>query len=212
MKQIALIYTGNLRTFMAECRTNHGEYIYTKDCSFYWYTYEEPEIKTVLTHPNLEKYSIDGFRWHFVKVPESFYPDPFKEHKYATRMRKENTVYQTLAQWHTNFVGFCLVPRGYDVYVRIRPDIKFNGRVNFDDFDCTGNNIYIPDGNDYGGVNDQFAFGSYEVMKVYYSVYVNCHQLWEDGVEWHSEGMQLSNLQRHGINIVRIFPHEQICR
>jgi hypothetical protein len=211
MLKIALIYTGQLRTWEL-CRHNHAENIYTKDCSMYWHTYEEPDVKTVMSSDNLEKYSIDGFRWHFVKVPEPFYPDPFKEHKYAARKRPETSVYQTLGQWHTNFIGFCLVPRGYDVYVRIRPDIKFNGRLDFTQYDYTGNNIYIPEGNDYGGVNDQFAFGNYDVMKAYYSVYLNCHQLWEDGVEFHSEGMQQSNLNRQQINIVRMNPQVNILR
>jgi hypothetical protein len=148
----------------------------------------------------------------FVQVPESFYPDPFKEHKYNERKRPENTVYQSFGQWHNNFVGFCIVPRGFDVYCRIRPDIRFNGRVDFAKYDLSGDTIYIPDGNDYGGVNDQFAFGNYEVMKKYYSVYLNCHELWADGVEFHSEGMQLANLNKQGVRIVRIQPTEDIIR
>jgi hypothetical protein len=100
-------------------------------------------------------------------------------------------------------IGFNLIPKGYDIYVRIRPDTIFNGKLDFSQFDCTGKRIYIPQGMDYGGINDQFAFGNHEVMKIYYSVYQNCHELFNEGHKWHSEGMQLANLQKHGVEIVR---------
>lgn len=196
MPRVALIYTGFLRSWDL-CKANHIDYIHSENTDCFFYTDKDPQFPGV---------------FHQIQDLD-FYPDPFKDHRYATRKRPENTVYQTFRQWHANFVGFCLVPRGYDIYCRIRTDIKFNGKLHFHEYDCSGNTIYIPDGNDYGGVNDQFAFGNYEVMKTYYSVYVNCHELWNDGVEWHSEGMQLSNLQRNKINISRFgSPQQHIMR
>lgn len=206
--KIALIYTGYLRSWEI-CRGWHKEHIWTPETDLFFYTYEKP----VFGDTDRECFDFGSLCWH-IAIPQPFYPDPFAEHKYSSRRVPENTVYQTLNQWHNNFIGFCLAPLGYDIYVRIRPDIKLNGRMDFKQYDCTGNNIYIPQGLDYGGVNDQFAFGSYEVMKKYYSVYINCHELWrDDGITWHSEGMQLANLNKQGVNIVRFgFPQNEIVR
>ncbi len=190
MPKICLLYTGFLRTWDL-CRANHQENIYTADCDLFFYTYEKPEGVTYK-------------QW--IQVPRPMYPDPFKEHEYNSRKAPENQVYNSLNQFATNFVGFRTLPLGYDVYVRIRPDIKFNGRLNIADFDTSGNNIFIPQGHDFGGINDQFAFGNYEVMEKYYSLFINCHELWRSGCIFHSESLQLANLQ--GINIVR-YGHAQ---
>ena len=211
--KICLIYTGNCRTWEL-CNENHKEVFGVKgwpveerNFYVYFYTYERP-IKCPILNECKE--------FTFNKIPESFYPDPYAVYKYNSRMRPENTPNQSRNQWLNNFVGFRLVPKGYDVYVRVRPDIKFSTQtIEWDKFDYSGNNIYIPKGNDYGerSINDQFAFGNYEVMKAYYSVFLNYDELWESGVTWHTEGMLYENLLKENINIVRIpHPEEQVQR
>lgn len=81
--------------------------------------------------------------------------------------------------------------------------MKFNGRLDFSQYNCSENNIYIPQGMDYTGINDQFAFGNHKVMKAYYSVLMNQGHLWSEGTRFSSEGMQLANLNSQDINIVR---------
>lgn len=189
--RIALNYTGQLRSW-GQCRGNHLDYIWG-DTDIYFYTDKDPEV--IGQYEARVKFTQDK--------NTNFYPDPFKEHRYHTRKVPENTYYQTMRQWHCGFIGFCLIPQDYDIYVRIRPDIAFNGPINFADFDCSGKKIYIPQGNDYGGVCDQFAFGNHEVMKIYYSIYQTHHELWHEGTVFHSEGMQLANLNKHGVEIVR---------
>jgi hypothetical protein len=193
MLKIALNYCGYLRTW-SQCKPNHYENVITPECDLYFYTY---------THEN--PYHGDKYnKYYFTRIPQPFHSDPFEPHKFDSRKAPENTVNQTQNQWISNFVGFCLIPNTYDVYVRIRPDIKFNGGLNFKEYDYSGNNIYIPQGSDFGGVNDQFAFGNYKVMKAYYSVLLNYGDLWHEGTLFHSESMQLANLNSQGINIVRI--------
>ena len=198
--KIALLYSGYLRTW-ERCLPNHRETFgdFEKDITSFFYTYEHPGECVGLLR--------------FVKNPHSFHDNPFGDHKFNTRKAPENTAFQTLNQWHSNFVGFALVPKGFDIYVRNRCDLQFNSKVDFSKYDCSGMNIYIPQGMDFGGVNDQFAFGNYEVMKIYYSVYLNCYDLWNDGVLFHSETMQMENLKRNGVNIVRIdLPQHDIIR
>ncbi len=203
--KIALIYTGYLRTWN-RCIQNHHASIWQKDeenqTEPFFYTYEDP---------NDNEYGFAFKNW--VKIQESFFPDPFKPHPYDVNKAGENQVYQTYAQWLNNLVGFMMAPTDRDVYCRIRPDMKFNSALKFTDYDCSGKKIYIPQGNDFGGINDQFAFGNREVMKIYYSVFMNHHELFKNGTRFHSETMQLANLQSNGVEIIRLgYPQHDIIR
>lgn len=193
--KIALIYSGNLRTW-DQCKPNHKDTFGDQDVYGYFFTDRDP---TETNHIQDKRPRV--YQW--VQYHQSLFDDPFGEHKFNSRKAPENTAHQTLNQWHSSYIGFHLVPRKYDVYVRVRCDIKFNGPLDFSRFDYLTNNIYIPEGMNYGGVNDQFAFGNYEVMRIYYSVFLNCYQLFDDGVLFHSETMQMENLKRNGVNIVR---------
>ena len=196
--KVALNYTGLLRSWQ-QCKGNHYENIWAKETDLFFYTDKDP-LDNV---ENREReFLISNSR--FTKDQNTdWYPDPFKPHLYDKNKAPENTIYQTFRQWHCGMIGFNLIPKGYDIYVRIRPDITLAGPINFADYDCAGKKIYIPQGNDFGGINDQFAFGNHDVMKIYYSVYQNCHELFNEGHKFHSEGMQLANLQKHGFEIVR---------
>lgn len=182
----ALIYTGHLRTW-SQCRDNHRQMLWPYSNDMFMHTVEDLKLT--------DFHILDGV-----------------SHRYNQRRRGETSVANTLNQWHNNFIGFALVPKVYDVYVRVRPDIVFDKPVRFNDYDCTGRTIYITKEKDYGGVNDQFAFGNYDVMKDYYSVYLNHAQLFDSGVEFHTETMVLANLNLYGINIVRIDVEENIVR
>lgn len=201
--RIALCYTGLLRSWYPQCKGNHLEFIWNYATDAYFYTDKDPEV--------IGQYEA---RVRFTQDQNvDWYPDPFKPHRYDSRKAPENTVCQTLRQWHCGMIGFNLIPKGYDIYVRIRPDIVFNGKLDFSAFDCSGKVIYIPQGNDYWGINDQFAFGNHEVMKIYYSVYQNHHDLWHEGVTFCSEKMQLENLNKHGVEIRRFGnPQQHIVR
>jgi hypothetical protein len=166
----------------------------------FFYTHEPPEVNLTenITHS-------------FIQIPGHFYLPAGPTHKFMTRKRPEASIDSTLNQWHNMYIGFCTVPQTFDVYVRMRPDIMFGGKINFEAYDYN-NKIYIPEGNDYGGINDQFAFGNYEVMKKYFSLYINHQELWDDGVTFHTETMQLANLRKQGVEIIRIPITEYVLR
>jgi uridine kinase len=73
-------------------------------------------------------------------------------------------------QWYKLRRLWEIVPKTYDRYVRLRPDILLTNpeelslAVNQSQF------LTIPEGNDRDGINDQFAIGTKEGMDVYTSV------------------------------------------
>jgi len=85
----------------------------------------------------------------------------------------------------------------YDVINSTRCDLWFDGRINFSDFveEINHNKVAIPSYCDYGGVNDQFAFGNLDVMNKYLSVYDNISNLAKQGCIIHPETLLLYHLQ-----------------
>lgn len=197
--KIALLYTGHLRTW-EKCKPNHEKCIWDKNCDLFFYTYQDPQC----------------LEFHrFTRIPEEGYYHPTYDigHEFLKNKRPETQVHNTLNQWHNNFTLWAMVPKVYDIYVRIRPDIWFDASIYLRNHDpIKPSTIFIPEGNDYGGVNDQFAFGDYKAMRTFYEVYLNHRKLWQEGSEFHSEGIQLDNLISGDIEIVRLKEKQHIVR
>lgn len=67
--------------------------------------------------------------------------------------------------------------------------------------------LYVPEGHDHNGLNDQVAYGSYPTMRAYCSVADALHQLVvEQHGEFHPETILLAHVQREGLQIHR-FPY-----
>jgi hypothetical protein len=92
----------------------------------------------------------------------------------------------------------------YDVVVSLRIDLVFNNKFDFNNNNLEDNTIYIPSGNDYcGGINDQVAYGSVEVMKKYNSIFLNTFDLLEKGVIPHPESLTSANIDFYKLNVKR---------
>lgn len=195
--KIALIYSGHLRTW-EQCQENHRTMLWDKHCEKFFFTYDDPG-------------------YPFIQIPEVSYYHPIydKDHPFHANKRPETTIHNTLNQWHNNFIAWAVVPKTFDIYVRVRPDIRFDDPIYLRNYtpDVLGQKtIHICEGNDYGGVNDQFAFGDYAAMRVFYDVYLNHAKLWQEGKEFHSEGMQMENLLKEGVTINRLPAKQHIVR
>jgi hypothetical protein len=91
----------------------------------------------------------------------------------------------------------------YDAIVSLRIDCVFTGNFNFDNID--DNTIYVPQGNNFYGLNDQIAYGKPAVMKLYNSIFSNLMLLLEESRSvLHPESLTLANVQYHNLKIVRV--------
>ena len=68
------------------------------------------------------------------------------------------------------------------------------------------NTIYIPEGNDHvGGINDQIAYGTFDVMKKYNNILLNVKTLMDNNLSiFHPESLHSANIQYHKIIINRV--------
>lgn len=182
--KVCLIYSGWLRTW-EQCKQNHT------DCL-------SPTPDHVV-HYNETLYQVNPFDW------EEFA-------HYRANKAPENEPGNTVNMWHAMYHSWLMAPGGFDCYVRIRYDIIIEGPINFEDYEMRPDTVYIPEGQDYGGVNDQFAFGSRTAMEQYFSVYLDHETHFNAGKMFHSESYLKHTLDMRGIKIVRIPVTNRILR
>jgi hypothetical protein len=193
--KVAVLYSGQIRTWN-QCKANQEANLFTPETDLFFHTYTEPE------NTNYKQ---------FVKIPGDYFGREVDQ-LYPNR-NPVSTPLEVIQPWLNSFIGFCIVPQDYDIYVRSRCDIELSGKINFEDYVINDTEIYIPSGNDYwGGVNDQFAFGNYKVMKTYFSIFIEFQNIYRDGVQFHPETYVTENLKRHGIHINRLSITNTILR
>lgn len=88
----------------------------------------------------------------------------------------------------------------YDWVIKSRSDYALNVKIPFEELDNT--KIYIPNcrmvpERDFG--NDQFAFGSSDVMNRSMSIYENLDHYYDQGVQMAGEDMMRAHLKNHNL-------------
>lgn len=158
------------------------------------------------------KESYDSFIKEF-DIPESncFWgsvpiPREFKNLNKACETKIENCS----SMFYHNKIAFDLVKKSgkvYDIVLKYRADIKLGDDTTFTFKECTPQiencTVYIPKGNDFGGVNDQIAYGTQESMELYCKTFDNIIKICGDGHRFHPETLLFRNLERERVTIAR---------
>ena len=90
----------------------------------------------------------------------------------------------------------------YDVIISLRIDRVLNNKFDFNTIE--DNTIYIPNYHDWGGINDQIAYGNINVMEKYMFIIDNCIYLCTNGCLAHPERLTLKNIMFNNIKISRV--------
>lgn len=93
----------------------------------------------------------------------------------------------------------------YDIIISTRCDLLFGQPIFFEQFMNEINNekICIPNINDHTGLNDQFAFGNYNVMQKYLNLYNELISLLDTGIIFHPETLYLKYIEKENIQLMR---------
>lgn len=93
----------------------------------------------------------------------------------------------------------------YDMVISLRCDLWFNNKLDLLSIknDIDNNFLCIPNGYDYGGINDQCAFGNTQTINVYMNLYKNITNILNSGIILHPETLLIAHLHEHNINIRR---------
>lgn len=92
----------------------------------------------------------------------------------------------------------------FDIIVKYRVDIHSDDVINLIPPEL--NTIYIPEGKDYTGINDQIAYGDNESMNLYCSTFKILSSLCMKNIRFHPESLLDGGLKLLNLKIVR-FPY-----
>ena len=111
-----------------------------------------------------------------------------------------------LSMYYHNKMAFELVKNSgiaYDYIVKYRSDCIINdSHIPFDDFEP--GHLYIPYGQDWGGVNDQIAIGDFATMSKYCSLYNHIVKyVKKNGCKFHPETLLAHHLKHEQVDIKR---------
>lgn len=146
---ILILISGSLRSFRENMRTfrkyDMAVYVSKDDQDTYM---NECDVRFLMDEPRIQTLIVE---------PAPSVPDIYKE-------ARQQNIYK---QWYKLHRLWACVPKHYDLYVRIRPDVCIH---NIDEFDSILQNVTdftVPVGNDRDGMNDQIAIGNYAQMNWY---------------------------------------------
>lgn len=88
----------------------------------------------------------------------------------------------------------------YDIVVRLRTDTPFQKPVIFSE---EKDKIFIPNNLDFGGICDQFAYGSSDLMNIFCDLFPNIKRYFDEGCKFHPETLLKYHCDKVGLNIIR---------
>lgn len=112
------------------------------------------------------------------------------------------------SMWYKGSSVFSLLDEKYDLVIRTRFDLLYSSKVNLQ-FPLKKNTVYMPISHGFAfhvtmGMMDQFSYGDYESMKVYFSTFSNIRRLIDDEIgPFTAEGF-LYNTLKDKVNLVRV--------
>lgn len=218
--RVAVLYTGHMRTF-ARCFPTHCDHLRElfEGADFFVSTVRDNDTATV--HLIKERYPQALVSVHVVdSQPELPIPvkptNPewkvgmmYSHESYAISVHPQ-AVLRQLWQLNEAWKAFTQAPQGYDIIVRIRPDLWFRSfempkfvrawlRGGFAD----GGEAFAhtPWWGRFGGVNDRFAILGATAAQAYFTTYERIHELLAKGYPLHPERLVWASLKEGGCHI-----------
>ncbi len=144
---LLILVSGSLRSFRENIRTfgNHDIAVYVSKNDQDTYLNED-DIRFLLDEPRIKTLIIE---------PAPSVPEIYRE-------PRQQNIYK---QWYKLQRLWNCVPKVYDLYARIRPDVCVESDIASMIHKIS--RLTIPVGNDRDGINDQFAIGNFDEMNHY---------------------------------------------
>lgn len=141
----------------------------------------------------------EGSNFSEVKIPKEFY---------NFRKASETKIENCSSMFFHNRECINLIKESgikYDIVIKYRADITSDSILDIYQLSpISENTVYIPEGNDFGGLNDQIAYGDLSSMEKYANVFQNIQLICNDGHRFHPETLVFRNLEREKVNVARV--------
>lgn len=129
---------------------------------------------------------------------------------YSFKKKEETDYFNSYSMFYHNKLCFNMLEEhckkynnNFDIILKFRTDINYQNPLNIADV-IDKNTLYIPSGFNFGGINDQVAYGDYDAMSEYCDCIDDLKSICEEGI-FHPETILNQFLIKRDINIVR-FP------
>lgn len=202
--KIAILYSGFLRGF-ENVKSNHHEFLHlSNNVKGFIHTWNilgdapmDGRFKSVRTHKVINNYFNPTRNSVLIENLKDMQADRFK--KYA----KDRSPQRLNSMLYSNQKSFELIDEGFDLYIKTRGDIEFvepldinliNSCVKYD-------SLVTPSFGGYSGMNDQFAYGSYNAMKAFCSTFNNLDIL-ANQTDYMPESLVAQNIKNLNINVL----------
>lgn len=91
----------------------------------------------------------------------------------------------------------------YDYIIVTRLDLTIFDTLSLQDIHVTENTIHIPEGHDFGGLNDRLCIGNINSIKKYCDIFNNSPNLLIAGCDPHPEKLLLAHVKSKGLEVKR---------
>jgi hypothetical protein len=194
--KIALCFAGQPRSFRKGYEFYKKNLLDVEDVDVFIHTWNSEDNQEILDLYKPKRYLFEDTKFD-VSVDGKYTNTP-NAVKYPPRF--------TVSSYYSIFCSTFLrieqevKTRPYDFVIKTRMDYAMNGRIPFGQLDR--DKLYIPNcrivpTRDFG--NDQFAFGSSQVMTKYMSTYLYMDQYYSQGAQMIGEDMMAANIRHHGL-------------
>lgn len=201
-KRIAVLMCGRIRSFES-CYSSHFKHIF-----------DMYETDVFLAHNSLNhEDNIDLFKKTYPVIGYQSYTIDLVP--YAKRIKNNTNYgvngYYCIYMFECLYYAYNLMEQKahaenirYDAVIYMRADEIIKSDLIIPDI-LESNTIYIPEHNDAcnTGINDQFAFGSMESMKIYSSLIQHIFNYYDSGALFHPESLMKYHIQQSKLNIIR---------
>lgn len=209
MSKIAILYSGQPRAWR-ECFPNHMRYLFQPNMehqidvyAHIWYHDADKTLKYFVE----TLYNVKGIEW---EEPKTFEHETIKSDPNAYHPLN-NIVSQAYSLWATwSMMDKYVQENGeYDIVVRTRTDNWFAEPLGaLSDYDPKGLHITDIQSHEDYALGDTFAWGDYEAMKAYCSMFPDFETMVEEGARVNPECLLGWAIKRNNIQVHRhpIYP------
>lgn len=193
--KIAIFYSGFMRAFK-KTHKNHNENVIKKfNCDVYINSWDKVDCGDTVN--SLEDDLLKIYNPKKCELEKYF---EFDTSKYTNHYGRCNNV---ISMYYKIHKGFNMIPKDYDIYIRMRSDQFFVTGPTLEDLKraALGKDIIIPKTNINNGVNDQFAISNYDLMKKYSDLYLRLDEYYNKGQKISPEPLLAYHVKENDITM-----------
>ena len=200
--RIAIIFSGRIDKYRAHYMNIMSHVVQDNDADFF------------LSHsPEFVHEDLDDF-CHLYKPKtinnDPIYLDNFSNYKCHPESNSHNMMcmwYNRRRAYHDMIKYMKETGTTYDLVISTRLDTYNDEKMDYQLFQCLDENtILVPEGCDWGGLNDQMAIGRFDAMAKYLTLYDHIYEILDQlPVYYGPEPALLKHMQMQNLEIIR-FP------